>query len=253
MGKVILLGTASFIPSEEADNTHLVILAGNRIVLVDTATNPFVSLKKGGVAANEITDLVLTHFHPDHVSGLPILIMGMWFTGRKSDLNIYGLEYTLDRARSMLELFNISAWANLFPIHYHPINQANQDLSPMIADADLHIYGAEVKHLIPTLGIRVENPVSGKVLAYSCDTEPCEAVQRLAEHANFLLHESAGDSKGHSSPIQAGETAQKAGAGTLYLIHYPGEGDTGDFIAAAQSVFQGQVIAARDLMTISLD
>ncbi len=103
MGKVILLGTASFIPTEEADNTHLAILAGNRKVLVDTATNPFLSLKKGGIEPNVITDLVLTHFHPDHVSGLPILIMGMWFTGRKTELYIHGLDYTLDRAKKMLE------------------------------------------------------------------------------------------------------------------------------------------------------
>ncbi len=251
MGKVILLGTASFIPTEEADNTHLAILAGNRKVLVDTATNPFLSLKKGGIAPNEITDLVLTHFHPDHVSGLPILIMGMWFTGRKTELHIYGLEYTLDRAKKLLELFNISAWANMFHVHYHTI--AGEGLSPLILDEDLRLFGAEVKHLVPTLGIRAEFPMSGKVLAYSCDTEPCEAVELLAAKADFLLHESAGNSKGHSSPKQAGETAEKAGVRTLYLIHYPGENMTEPHLREAGEVFQGTVIAARDLMTIDLD
>lgn len=250
MGKVILLGTASFIPTEDADNTHIALLAGDRKVLVDTATNPFRSLKKGGIEPNAITDLVLTHFHPDHVSGLPILIMGMWFTGRKNELNIYGLDYTLERAKKMLDLFNISSWANMFTIHYHTV--AGTGLSPMIQDKSLRLFGAEVKHLVPTLGIRAEFPTSGKALAYSCDTEPCEAVELLSANADVLLHESAGDSKGHSSPKQAGQTADKAGVKTLYLIHYPGELMTQSHIEEASQVFHGKVIAARDLMTIDL-
>jgi len=253
LGKVILLGTASFIPSVEADNTHLAILAGSRKVLVDTATNPFVSLKRGGIEPNEITDLVLTHFHPDHISGLPILVMGMWFTGRKMELHIHGLEYTLERAQKMLDLFNISAWLNLFPIHYHTVPELITGLAPIISDEDLLLFGAKVNHLIPTLGIRAEFPKSGKVLAYSCDTEPCEAVERLAAHADYLLHESAGNSKGHSSPKQAGETAQKSGVGTLYLIHYPAEADSGRNLVEAKLVFNGDVIAACDLMTIPMD
>ncbi len=251
MGKVTILGTASFIPSAEADNTHLAIQSGWRTVLVDTATNPFLSLKKGGIEPNAITDLVLTHFHPDHVSGLPILIMGMWFTGRKEELHIYGLEYTLERAKKMLELFNISSWANLFQIHYHPVSGSG--ISVLFSDENLRLLGAEVKHLIPTMGIRVEFPASGKTLAYSCDSEPCQAVETLAKDVDVLLHESAGNSKGHSSPKQAGETAQKAGVGTLYLIHYPGESEPDKFIEQAKSVFHGQVIAARDMMTIILD
>ena len=251
MGKVILLGTASFIPTEEADNTHVVILAGDRKVLVDTATNPFRSLKRAGIEPNEITDLVLTHFHPDHISGLPILIMGMWFTGRKSELNIYGLDHTLERSKKMLDLFNISSWTNMFPVLYHTVE--GNGLSPLIMDKDLQLYGAEVKHLVPTLGIRAMFPSSGKVLAYSCDTEPCEAVELLAANADVLLHESAGDSKGHSSPKQAGVSAEKAGVKTLYLIHYPGELSTEPHIGEASQVFHGTVIAARDLMTIDLD
>jgi ribonuclease Z len=161
------------------------------------------------------------------------------------------LEYTLNRAKKMLELFNISSWAKLFPIHYHLV--IGGGFSTLISDKDLRLFGAEVKHLIPTMGIRVEFPASGKTLAYSCDTEPCDAVEILAKGANVLLHESAGNSKGHSSAEQAGETAQKAGVETLYLIHYPGESDPDRFIEQARSVFDGQVIAARDMMTIVLD
>ena len=251
MGKVIILGTAAFIPAETADNTHLAIQAGKHTILVDTASNPFLSLNKAGIDPNDITELVLTHFHPDHISGLPLLIMGMWFLGRKAGLEVYGLGYTLERAQKMLELFNISQWKDCFPIHYHVFS--GEVPGSLIDDEDIHLMGAEVRHLIPTMGIRAEFPAVGKTLAYSCDTEPCQAVELLAKDADFLLHESAGDSRGHSSPAQAGATAARAKVKRLFLIHYPADGNEEKFILEAKAAFGGDVFAARDQTEIPID
>jgi ribonuclease Z len=251
MGKIIILGTAAAIPSEGADNTHLVILSQKRIILVDTATNPILSLKKVGLVPNSITDLILTHFHPDHVSGLPLLMITMWLTGRKDALEIFGLENTLGRVRQMLELFNISQWANMFPINYHSFKHG--DFNTLFADDGMTAIGAEVKHLIPTMGLRFEFKSSTKVVAYTCDSEPCDAIQRLAKGADILLHESAGNSKGHSSALQAGEDAALAGVNSLWLIHYPAGMDEGRMIDEAKTAFSGEVVVARDLMSIEID
>jgi ribonuclease Z len=246
MGKIIILGTAAAIPLEGADNTHLVILSQKRIILVDTATNPILSLFKVGLDPNSITDLILTHFHPDHVSGLPILMITMWLTG-----DIYGLENTIGRVRQMLELFNISQWTNMFPINYH--SSENGDFNTLFSDDDMTAIGAEVKHLIPTMGLRFEFNSSGKVIAYTCDSEPCDAIQRLAKGADILLHESAGNSKGHSSALQAGQDAALAGVNSLWLIHYPAGMDERRMIEEAKTAFSGEVVVARDLMSIEID
>jgi ribonuclease Z len=251
MGKIIILGTAAAIPSEGADNTHLVILSQKRIILVDTATNPILSLSKAGLDPNSITDLILTHFHPDHVSGLPILMITMWLTGRKETLDIYGLDNTLGRVRQMLELFNISQWVNMFPINYHSSEQGG--INTLFSDDVMTAIGAEVKHLIPTMGLRFEFNSSGKVIAYTCDSEPCDAIQRLAKGADILLHESAGNSKGHSSALHAGEDAALAGVNSLWLIHYPSGMDEWRMIEEAKTAFSGEVIFARDFMSIEID
>jgi ribonuclease Z len=251
MGKVIILGTAAAIPSEGADNTHLVILSEKRIILVDTATNPIFSLKKAGLDPNSITDLILTHFHPDHVSGLPLLMITMWLTGRKATLEIYGLENTLVRVRQMLELFNISQWAHMFPINYH--SSAHGDINTLFSDDRIKAIGAEVKHLIPTMGLRFEFNSSWKVISYTCDSEPCDAILRLAKGADFLLHESAGNSKGHSSALQAGEDAALAKVKSLWLIHYPAGMDERRMIEEAKTAFKGEVVVARDMMSIEID
>lgn len=97
MPKVIILGSSNAIPSTGHENTHMVVVGEDRTVLVDCVSNPILRLEKAGLDFNNLTDLVLTHFHPDHVSGVPLLLMDMWLMGRHKPLNIYGLHHTLDR------------------------------------------------------------------------------------------------------------------------------------------------------------
>jgi ribonuclease BN (tRNA processing enzyme) len=51
--------------------------------------------------------------------------------------------------------------------------------------------------MVPNIGLRVEFKASGKVWAYSCDTEPCSEVVRLGRGADVLVHEVAGAGLGH--------------------------------------------------------
>jgi ribonuclease Z len=118
--------------------------------------------------------------------------------------------------------------------------------------AGLQILASPVKHVIPTLGLRFLQ--QGKPLfAYSCDTEPCAAVVKLAEGSPILIHEATGDGVGHSSAAQAGEIASESGTNTLYLVHYPvGEPNEEQLMEEARATFDGEVIIARDWMTVEL-
>jgi ribonuclease BN (tRNA processing enzyme) len=67
MAKLIILGSSNAIPDERHENTYMAILTEERMVLIDCASSPIVRLKQANLDFNLITDLVLTHFHPDHV------------------------------------------------------------------------------------------------------------------------------------------------------------------------------------------
>jgi len=119
--------------------------------------------------------------------------------------------------------------------------------------SDFKIQSSPVHHMIPTIGVRVECKKTDKVLTYSCDTEPCEQTVRLAAGADILIHEAGGATFGHSSASQAGEIATKAEVGMLYLIHYPtGRFAKGDIAAEAGKTYNGEVIVAKDFMTIEI-
>ena len=249
MSKVIVLGSSNAIPTKESENTHLAVVGSTCMLLVDLASNPILRLEQAGLDINDLTDVVITHFHPDHVSGLPLLLMDMWLMGRKKPLNIYGLHYTLDRIEGMMGLYNWSEWPDFFPVDFYRL--PSSEMTPVLDCPDFKVYASPVHHMIPNIGLRIEFKDSKKAMAYSCDTSPCEEVVRLSDGVDVLLHEATGDEWGHSSAKQAGEIAKKAEVGKLYLIHYStGKYAQGDLVAEACTAFSGEVALARDFMAL---
>lgn len=247
MQQFIILGSSNAVPKLGQDNTHLFVETADKKIMVDCGDNPMAKLTAAGVTVNDVTDLVLTHFHADHVGSLPLLIMGMWLEKRQTPLIIHGLEYTLERAKKLLELFNWQNWANMFPVEFKVIPESGADA--IITGKEISVSAKPVLHLIPTIGLRFEFS-SGRIVTYSCDSEPCENLYQLANGADVLLQESAGESKGHSSARQAGEIATKCGVKKLVLIHYEIRMEADKLIEEAKGTFSGEVIAAKDLLKV---
>jgi ribonuclease Z len=221
-------------------------------VLIDCVGSPIMRLRKAGLDPSRLTDLILTHFHPDHVSGVPQLLMNMWLMEHKRPLDIYGPQHTLERIENLMGFYGWSEWPGFFPVTFHCLPL--EEMTPVLACEEFRIFSSPVQHFIPTIGLRIEFRRSGKALAYSCDTEPCSQVIRLAAGAEVLLHEATGALPGHSSAAQAGEMARQAEVGSLYLIHYPtGQFAAGDPVAEAREQFEGPVVLAEDFMTIEFD
>lgn len=249
MPKVIILGSSNAIPTRDHENTHMVIVGQDRMLLVDSVSNPILRLEQAGLDFNDLTDIIITHFHPDHVSGVPLLLMDMWLMGRQRPLNIYGLHYTLDRVEGMMGFYNWSAWPNFFPVIFHRLPAS--ELTQVLDCPDFKVHSSPVHHMIPNIGLRIEFKNGESVMAYSCDTEPCDEVVKLSEGADVLIHEATGESMGHSSAKQAGEIATKAEVGRLYLIHYPtGKFAKGDPLVEASAAYTGEIVLAKDFMEL---
>ncbi len=249
MAKLIILGSSNAIPDETHENTHMAVVGDRRTVLIDCVSNPILRLPQAGIEFNTLTDLVLTHFHPDHVSGVPLLLMNMWLLGRKNPLDIYGLHHTLSRIEDLMGFYAWENWPNFFPVVFHRLPQ--EEMTPVLENDEFRIISSPVRHMVPTIGLKVENLQSHQSIAYSCDTEPCPQVVSLARGVNLLIHEAAGAGIGHSSAAQAAEIASEAGVDCLYLIHYQTRGfAAGSLVAEAQGKFKGKVSLAEDFMEI---
>ena len=248
MPELIILGSAAATPNLEHDNSHMMIQTGDGVVLIDCGTAPMLRLERLGIPTGQITDIILTHFHPDHISGLPLLLMSMWLGGRRNALRIYGLHHCLKRVEDLMGFYQWGDWPDFFPVAFHRLPENERVM--VLEQGDVTIYASLVCHVVPTIGLRVE-AATGKAIAYSCDTEPCQAVINLALGASVLIHEATGEGVGHSSAAQAGTTARDAGVDSLLLIHYPvGDSDLGKLIEEARGAFSGDVRLAEDFMKI---
>lgn len=251
MARLILLGTSHAIPDERHENTHMAVVAEDGVVLIDCVSSPKVRLGRAGISLDSITDLILTHFHPDHVSGVPLLLMNMWLMGRQKPLRVYGLHHCLARVEDMMGFYHWENWPDFFQVAFHRLPERERVL--VLEKSEVRIYSSPVRHLVPTIGLRLEATGSDRVLAYSCDTEPTPAVVRLASGAEVLFHESSGGGPGHSTAAQAGTIAAQAEVGRLMLIHYPPDGlDEASLLGQARSTFQGEVGLAQDFMEFPL-
>lgn len=248
MATLTFLGTANAVPDKDHENTHLIIDATERVILVDCAGNPVVRLDQAGIDPLSITDIILTHFHPDHISGLPLLLMDMWLMGRKDPIHIYGLSGVIVRVEQMMALYEWQDWDGFYPVNFQTIPEV--EYSTLIDTNSVKVWASPVKHYIPAIGIRLWVPTG--TMCYSSDTAPSEALIRLAEGVDVLIHEATGEGVGHTTPECAGAIATKAGAKKLILIHYSPKTDLEAWVDKAKQSFEGDVYPAKDFMAVTI-
>ncbi len=246
MARITILGSAAAVNDATHDYTHFLLHGQNNTpILVDAGSNPLGKIKNLGIDDESLQDIILTHFHSDHVGGIPNMMMHMWLLGRRAPLRIYGIHHCIHRVENMMEAYGWTDWPNFFPVSFHRVSE--RDNAPVLENSDFTITAFPVNHFIPTIGLRIYDKHRGTTLGYSCDTEPCDGVRRIAKGVNVLLHEAAGPPPGHSTAQQAGQIATEGGAERLLLIHYQvWNVDPEPLVDEAKRSFDGPIALCKD-------
>jgi len=250
MAQLVILGTANIISDAAHENTHMALQSTDGIVLIDCGANPPVSLQRAGLKLDQIQALIVTHFHPDHIAGTPILLLDLWLLGRKQPLHIHGTQETLAKLQTMMDLFEWNTWPEFYPVIFKPVELTRG--ASVLEMSDVLISAAPTHHHVSSIAIKIVSRLSGRSVVYSGDTSPCDAVVDLARGADILLHEASGVYLGHSSAAMAGSIARQAGVGRLALIHYDVSENLDRLVAEARSTFDGLVTVTQDLDVFEL-
>ena len=77
--EVVLLGTSSMVPTIERNHSSAWLKYENENILIDCGEGTQRQIKKAHLSAMKITKILITHWHGDHVLGLPglFLTLGM--------------------------------------------------------------------------------------------------------------------------------------------------------------------------------
>jgi ribonuclease Z len=243
------LGTSGAVPSADRDTTALVVRAGGTVCLVDVGGSPVQKLRRVGVDPLELTAVVVTHTHPDHVYGLPALIQCLPLLGRREPLPVYCRVEHVDLVSRLLALFGLVGPGR---IEVPVVGVEPREGEPVLATGDLAVTASPNVHgPMPNLAVRVD--AGGRSVVYSSDTRPCPAVAALAREATVLVHEATfaepDPTQWHSTARQAGEVARQAGVRRLVLAHvgYAHHRALAPHIAEARAGFGGPVSVAAEL------
>jgi ribonuclease Z len=248
MVRVLVLGSSCLVSTETQRPTHLACLGEENGLLVDCGVSPRGRLEEMGIGRDAIGDIFITHFHPDHVAGLPLYLMEMYLKGRRHPVNIYGGNDVINRLRKTLDLYHWKSVPDQIPVILWPVKSAQR--VKVLENREFRVWACAVRHIVPTMGVRVDLLREKKSLVFSADTEPSADLAALARGAGLLIHEATGGGVGHSTAGQAAAIAREAGVAKLLLIHVDPYGDREGLLAEARAVFPGEVEIARDRLQV---
>ena len=249
----VFLGTSGAIPSLTRDTTALAFVSPDAVILVDCGGSPIQKLLAAGVDPPRLTHIVITHLHPDHAYGLPSLIQNLILLKRTAPLVLFCRTEHASPLWKLLELFGLRKRLT-FPLEIRRVEPGEREellkTSSFVIAASPNSHGA-----MPNLALRVDAPEQTSAIVYSSDTEPCDAVARLARNAHTLIHEATfperdrGKHGVHSTAAEAGQVAARAGVQRLILTHIDAayHGELEALAAEARRHFRGLVEIAEEL------
>jgi len=244
------LGSSGAVPSAARDTTALVIRAGRTVCLIDVGGSPVQKLRRLAVDPVDLTAVVVTHTHPDHVYGLPALVQDLLILGRRPPLPVYCRVEHVRLIRTLLEMFDLVGSPGRLDVSIVGI-EAREGI-PVFETADLTLTASPNAHgPMPNLAVRAAS--GDRSLVYSSDTRPCAAVSTLARGATVLIHEATfarpDPTQWHSTAREAGEVARQAAARRLLLAHvgYTHHDSLAALVADARATFGGPVAVVEEL------
>lgn len=151
---VCLLGTAGMMPLPYRWLTSLMLRYNGSSLMIDCGEGSQIAVKEAGLSFKPIDILCVTHFHADHISGLPGLLLTMGNAERTEPLTIIGPQ-GLERVVSALRII---APELPFPIECVEIAEPEVNLEKN----GYHIHAFRVRHNVTCYGYSVEIPRGGR-------------------------------------------------------------------------------------------
>jgi len=103
--QLTFLGTSSMVPTKERNQIAVFLSYGAEGILFDCGEGTQRQFKIAGISLTKVTKILISHWHGDHVLGLPGLMQTLSSLDYTGKLEIYGPFGTKKRMESMFEAF----------------------------------------------------------------------------------------------------------------------------------------------------
>ncbi len=151
---ICLLGTGGMLPLPNRWLTSLMTRFQGSNLLIDCGEGTQIAIKEKGWSFKSIDTICFTHYHADHISGLPGLLLSMGNSGRTEPVLLIGPIGLIETVTALRTI----APELPFCIEYLELTQPQQT----IARFGYHLSAFRVNHNIVCYGYTIEIPRAGK-------------------------------------------------------------------------------------------
>jgi ribonuclease BN (tRNA processing enzyme) len=253
LGQLTILGAGGWFPAHGRQTACALYRHGDSAILIDAGTGVGRFAEEPSLLDGVTRlDIVLTHFHLDHVAGLaylpatlpPNLRTTIWGPGRL----LYGRSTRRQLAGVSHEPFHPVPLEDQ-AIDVRDLREGEVELGPVRM-----LVRRQERHSVPTLGLRF-----GDELAWITDTALDPDSARFAQGCRVLAHEAwcvSAEPRNleiHCSAAEAAGVAHAAEAAHLLLIHLPPfAASAAPLLAEAQRHVPDVMLAADELNVSAL-
>ena len=266
--RIVLLGTGTPAPSLERLGPSILVEAGVEKLIFDVGREVYVRLSQLGIAAPDITGILFTHLHSDHVSGLPDL----WLTGRfagkprTTNIDVWGPAGTKNMLSHLAQAYQFDLAAR----KHVPSTQAalvahEIEAGPVFARNGVAVSAFLVDHgnVAPAFGYRID--YGGRSVVLSGDTRLSANLIEKSQGIDLLIHEVGAVGKAastpdterimslHLTPEEAGTVFSKVKPKLAVYSHVLTFGVSDDeLVARTRKTYTGPLVVGTDLMSFDI-
>ncbi|MCB0358282.1 MAG: ribonuclease Z [Bdellovibrionales bacterium] len=183
---------------------------------------------------DQLSGILLSHFHGDHFFGLPFVLYRLHFDGRTAPLVVAGPSMLRERVQELCRL----AYGDMLEKLAYPLELIEGDTPLSLNELDIQF--ARTDHPVPNNAMRIA--VGDQAIFISGDgalTEQSRSLLpgcALVVHEAYLLNEST---KGHTTAAEVVAAVESVGSvGELALVHI--NRDERRSVVAARAELEGR-------------
>ena len=248
--RLTIIGCSGTFPGPEGPASCYLLEAEGFRLLIDLGNGSLGVLQRH-IGLFDVDAVCLSHLHADHCLDLTSYWVARQYApgGPQPPIPVFGPAGTAGRMAQAYGLDPDPGMTEAF--RFETLTAGRSRIGPFQVTTE------RMNHPVETFGFRIEH--GGRVLAYSADTGPCDALTTLARRADLLLCEASFlDRPGlpgnlHLTARQAGEHADLAGVAHLVLTHLVPWNDKEQSFAEASSAFHGKLSLAASGQEFALE
>lgn len=139
--KITFLGTSASIPSANRNPSSILLQYKDENILIDCAEGTQRQLRKAKLNPCKINKILVTHWHGDHVFGMPPLFQTMVLSGYNRQMKVFGPRHTK---------YFMKNFVNVFVPVFKFKAEVNEVSGKFFETNDFYLEAESMKHGIPT-------------------------------------------------------------------------------------------------------